>query len=303
MAPPGHVFWARDFSAIEAVLVGYFAGSARYIRFAKLGVHAYLASHLAGCPADLRASDDDLRGLFRTLKKERPKEYNTAKRVVHLSNYMGTPRRMWIEYPETFRSVNEAAKLQGFYFELFPEIREWHRELCLRVDGTKRRKRGDNNVDPELLGVVRGAGGTGEETLDPWTLGVCYAQNPFGYVHRFYDVLHWTKVGSEWVWEFGEDAKRLISFLPQSTASAIIKRAAKRLWYEYPWIGHTLRLLIHDEILGECEEREVEDCLRISGDVMEAPIEELPLDPAWGMGEFLTIGTEAKVGRSWAGMH
>jgi hypothetical protein len=36
---------------------------------------------------------------------------------------------------------------------------------------------------------------------------------------------------------------------------------------------------------------------------MSAPIRELPLDPTWGMGEFLSIGTEAKTGRSWGEMH
>lgn len=287
VAPAGSLFWARDFSAIEAVLVGYFAGSARYVRFAKLGVHAYLASHLAGRPADLAWSNADLRAYFEELKGSEKTAYDTAKRVVHLSNYMGTPRRMWFEYPETFRTIKDASRLQGLYFELFPEIRSWHRDLCVRVDGAKRRE-----TDP-----------SSDVAIDPWTLGVCYAQNPFGYIHRFYNVLDWEKVGTEWVWSYGEDAKRLISFLPQSTAAGIIKRATRRLWYEFPWVGETLRLLIHDEIFGEGKESQIEKCLEVSGLVMEGPIPELPLDPSWEMGEFLTIGTEAKVGRSWGGMH
>jgi hypothetical protein len=287
VAPAGSLFWARDFSAIEAVLVGYFAGSPRYIRFAKLGVHAYLASHITGRPALLEWADEELKAYFKALKKEEPSTYDTAKRIVHGSNYMMTPRKMHYEYPETFRTVQDAARLQGLYFELFPEIREWHRDLCLRVDGTKQRR-----ADPLV-----------DERIDPWTLGVCFAQNPFGYVHRFYNVLDWERIGPEWVWSYGEDAKRLVSFLPQSTAAAIIKRATKRLWYEFPWVGETLRLLIHDEIFGECKESYIETCLRISGEVMEEPIPELPLDPAWGLGTYLTVGTEAKVGQSWATMH
>ena len=286
VAPPGHVFWERDFSAIEAVLVGYFAGCARYIRFAKLGVHAYLASHICGRPADLSWSDADLRLCFKELKKSEPAVYDTAKRIVHGSNYVMTARKMNYEYPETFPTVADAAKLQGLYFELFPEIPRWHRDLCLRVDGTKRRQ----------------LEGEGEEA-DPWTLGVCYAKNPFGYIHRFYDVLEWRKVGTEWVSSFGEDAKRLVSFLPQSTAAAIIKAAARRIFYEYPWVGETLRLLIHDSILGEAREQEVANCLEVSQKVMEAPLQELPLDPTWEMGEFLSIGSEAKVGKTWAEMH
>lgn len=288
VAPSGSLFWERDFSAIEAVLVGYFAGSAKYIRFAKLGVHAYLASHIAGRPADLAWSDGDLRAYFKTLKGELPSVYDTAKRVVHLSNYMGTPRRMQFEYPETFHTIKDADKLQGLYFELFPEIRTWHRDLCIRVDGAKRRDKGDG--DPN-------------EVIDPWTLGVCYAQNPFGYVHRFYNVLDWERPVDEWIWSYGEDAKRLVSFLPQSTAAAVIKRATKTLWNDYPWVGLSIRLLVHDSIIGEALEEEIEQCLMISKMVMEAPIQELPLDPSWNMGEYLTIGSEAKVGASWGSMH
>ena len=297
VAPPGHLFWERDFSAIEAVLVGYFAGSPDYIRFAKLGVHAYLASHIAGRPASLEWSDADLRAYFKKLKGEEPVIYDTAKRVVHGSNYMMTPRKMWYEYPETFRSIKAASALQGMYYELFSDaIPKWHERICTQVDGSKRRT---------------GAEG---ERIDPWSLGVCSARNPFGYVHRFYNVLDWAKeptgeVGpdgdylTKWKWSFGEDAKRLVSFLPQSTAAAIIKRASKRIWYDFPWVGDTLRLLIHDSILGEEREEFIEECLRVSAICMEEEIKELPLDPTWGLGEFLTIGTEAKVGRSWAGMH
>ena len=295
VAPPGYLFYERDFSAIEAVLVGYFAGAPDYIRFAKLGVHAYLASHIAGRPAALEWSDVDLRAYFKELKRVEPVAYDTAKRVVHMSNYMGTPRRMHYEYPETFRTIKAAATLQGLYFDLFPAIPKWHRDICVQVDGTKRRS-GDEG-----------------ERVDPWTLGVCSVRNPFGYVHRFYNVLDWEKIPAgqteagevtyAWSWKFGEDAKRLVSNLPQSTAAGIIKRAAKRIWYDFPWVGETLRLLIHDSIFGEEREELVDECLKVSKIVMEEPILELPLDPTWGLGEHLTIGTESKVGRSWADMH
>jgi hypothetical protein len=202
------------------------------------------------------------------------------------------PTKLVYEYPDVFPTVKDAKKLQGLYYELFPEIPKWHRDLCDRVDGTKKRKQEEGEVDE----------------ITPWTLGVCHAINPFGYTHRFYNVLDWKRYKDpdtdawKWASEYGEDAKRLISFLPQSTAAAIIKNAAKRLWYEFPWVGETMRLLIHDEIFGEAKEGFIETCLTVSREVMEAPIEQLPLDPSWGMGEYLRIGTEAKVGPVWAGM-
>lgn len=285
VAPQGSLFWERDYSAIEAVLVGLFAGSARYTKLAKMGVHDFMCSHMVGQPADLSWSDADIRAYLKKVKKEFPAQRTQAKVVIHMSNYLGSPKRMSELFPEAFPTTKDAARLQGLYFELFPEIRTWHRDLCNRVDGTKRR--GDDDV---------------EGPIDPWTLGVCYARNPFGYCHRFYNVLDWEKVGDQWVSSFGEDAKRLVSFLPQSTAAAIIKQAAKRIYYDHPNVGETLRLLIHDSIMGETQESAIEECLSVSQQVMEAPIPELPLDPEWNMGECLTIGTEAKVGRSWGDM-
>lgn len=285
VCPQGYVFWERDFSAIEAVLVGYFAGDPSYIRFAKLGVHDFLASHMLGRPADLSWSDGDLKGYFKEIKSNNKLIRDNAKRVVHGSNYMMSPRRMHELFPESFRTTKDASNLQGLYFELFPAIRKWHRELCNRVDGAKRRANDGSDLP-----------------IDPWTLGVCYARNPFGYVHHFYNVLDWERVGDEWVSSFGEDAKRLVSFLPQSTAAAVIKKAAREIFNNYPWVGETLRLLIHDSILGEVVEGDVSECLEISRQVMEAPINELPLDPTWNMGTHLTIQTEAKTGRSWGAM-
>lgn len=288
-APEGSLFWARDFSGIEARLVGYFAGLRDYYILAGLGVHAFLASHILGRPAELSWGDDQLKAYFKEIKKEKS-IYDKAKRTVHASNYMVTPKKLTIEYPEVFPTVKSAASLQDLYFDLFPGIRKWHKELCHRVDGTK--KRSADQV---------------EGSIDPWTLGVCHVVNPFGYVHRFYNVLDWDRVElpngqHEWFSSFGEDAKRLISFFPQSTAAAIIKRAAKLVWYDYPDVGQTLRLLIHDEMFGEAKEGDIDHCLEVSRVVMEAPIPELPLDPTWELGEYVTVGSEAKVGRTWATM-
>lgn len=282
VAPKGRIFWARDYAAIEARLVGYFAGSQDFLRWANLGVHGLLASHILGQPADPAWSDTDLKAYFKEIKKLNPVMYDTAKRVVYLSLYMGTPAKMHHEYPKDFPTVKVASRFQSLFFDLAPEIKQWHKDLCIRVDGTKMRE---------------------GEVNDPWSLGVCTVRNPFGYTHRFYNVLDWEKVGSQWVWSFGEDAKRLVSTLPQGTAAGIIKRSARELWYNYPWVGETLRLLIHDEIFGECREEALEECLQTSQDVMEAPVVELPLDPAWNMGTHLVVPTEAKVGRVWADMH
>lgn len=304
VAPAGNVLWERDFSGIEAVLVGYFAGAPNYIRLAKTDVHSFYTAYAlhtldpgrvsAGDLPDLGWEQGKLAARLKEIKKEFNKERNGLyKHLVHGANYLQSPKGA---RDHIFKNTNVAyevsviAKVMGVYFELFPEIKRWHRDLCNRVDGTKRRS-----------SEVSSSGDVG--AIDPWTLGVCFARNPFGYVHHFYNVLDWQKVGDTWVSTFGEDAKRLVSFLPQSTAAAIIKQAARVIYNDYPWVGDTLRLLIHDSILGECKESELQTCLDVSQAVMEAPIPELPLDPTWGMGEFLTINSEAKTGRSWGDMN
>ncbi len=63
-------------------------------------------------------------------------------------------------------------------------------------------------------------------------------------------------------------------------------------------------VLIQDHIqIPRHDTNGVEECLVVSKEIMESPITELPLDPTWGLGEYLSIGTEAKVGRSWGDMH
>jgi len=180
------------------------------------------------------------------------------------SNYRGGYKTAYELHPETFGTKKRAKELQERYYDLFPEIQAWHERVCLAT--------ADKN----------------------------YLTNPFGYLHRFFQVLSWEKIGEKWVWHYGDDARRAIAFGPQSTAAAIIKRAAKR-FAAGPW-GHTLRLLIHDEIFTLCREREAAEVRAALRLAMTAPIPELPLDPAWGMGEALAIGVEIKQGRCWGEM-
>jgi hypothetical protein len=275
VAPPGHLFVARDFSGIEAVLVGWFAGSHKYTRLAKLGVHDYFNAHGILRPegkitdADLPQlawSDADLVSCFSALKARFKSERDVAKRVVHLSNYLGTPGKMQEVYPETFATKKEAALRQAAYFTVFPEIREWHKRITEQVDKTS----------------------------------VCRA--PDGFVHRFYSVLNWQKVGNQWVSSFGDDAKRLVAFLPQHTAAAIGKLAMKYIWDTYPEQRQWLRLFIHDEIFGLCPTDRADECDAILAGAMGRPVQMLPVPPQWGMGSHLVIGSEGKRGPTWAEM-
>jgi uracil-DNA glycosylase family 4 len=118
VASPGHLLVECDSSGIEAVLVGYFAQSPRYIELAKRGVHKWLAEQYAGRPV---SKDEPL--------------YDKIKRIVHLSNYMGTPRRIFEEYPDDFESIKEASELQEFYFGTGAgmDVRRWQQTTLVQA--------------------------------------------------------------------------------------------------------------------------------------------------------------------------
>lgn len=287
-APEGYRFVEIDFSGIEAVLVGYFMGSRRYTWLAQRDVHSFVTAAKVGQPADLAWPEPKLIKHLKAIKKEfGPTVRQAIKPVVHGGNYLESAAGMFNHDPELFASVKDAKQLRDLYMGLFPEISQWHHDLCWQVDGQLKQDR-----DLDSL---------------PQT-GVAYVRNPFGYIHHFYHVLDWERVEfpdghKEWIAKYGDDAKRLIAFLPQSTAAAIIKKVAKRLWYEFPWVGQWMRLLIHDSIFFEVPNHEVDQVIEIATQVMEAPIEELPLDPTWGMGSHLTIPVESKTGVIWSEMH
>ena len=276
VAAVGWMFAARDFKGIEAQLVGYEAGSKNFLRLAKLDIHSYFTGlnlirqgilTKADEPS-LSWSDADLKGYGKMIKARFEAERNVGKRCIHAGDYRVGPKKLAEEYPQWFPKIKDAAAVLHFFYEVFPEIDQWHRRLCLQVDKS------------------------------------AVVSNAFGHTHRFYQVLNWEKVGSNWEWEFGEDAKRLIAFNPQSNAALIGKRALKRCFYNYPeTVGRYLRLFIHDEILTECPKEKFEEVDSILQFEMEQEIPELRLDPSWGFGNYLKIESEGKSGVSWDSMH
>ncbi len=260
---PGWGFIELDYKAIEAQLVGYEARSWDYVRLAKLGVHDFLNSHILARegkidrPADTSWSDSDLKALFKDLKKRFPDERDIAKRIVHGSNYMMTPRRMWELYPEQFPALKNAATLQALYFEVCPAVPKWQ-----------------------------------QQTIEVTDNGACL-RNPYGYLHYFFQVKEWFKHDGRWEWKPGEDAKRAIAFGPQSTAAAIIKEAMLRL--KAAGLHTWLRLQVHDSLLA-CAPLALLDTLwRQIRTIMEEPCERLPLS-VFGQSGHLQIEVEVKAG-------
>lgn len=280
VAGDGCIFTARDYSGIEAVLVGYDALSPRYIRLAKIDVHSYYTAYalnqldgrVATCDLpEFGWPDDRLRDALGEIKKKYKRERNELyKHLVHGANFMQSPsgakekifKETGIEFP-----LKTIARVMDIYFELFPEIRKWHKSVQLQAERDG------------------------------------YLRNPFGYVHRFNAVFKYVKEDGKWIKKPGDDANACIAFMPQSTAAAIIKEAILRLFYNrFEEAGQYLRLQIHDECFLEAPTELADTVDAIVKEEMERPIPELALPESYHMGSMLVIDTEGKRGLRWGSM-
>jgi uracil-DNA glycosylase family 4 len=276
VASAGNTFVARDFSGIEAQLVGVHANDRDFLRLAKVDIHSYFTAHnlyrLGKIPfADvpqLNWSDKDIADYGKQVIKARfNTERDIGKRCIHAGNYRVGPTKLQEEYPEWFSKVKEAAAVLSYFYEVFPSINKWHERICRQVD---------------------------KDTI---------YRNSFGHIHRFYSVLKWERVNGEWDWSYDDDSKRLIAFGPQSDAAFIGRLALKRVFNNYPdTVGRWLRLFIHDELFCEAPEHRAEECDMVLKFEMEKQIEAIPLPDSWGFGRYLSIESEGKVGNCWATM-
>lgn len=276
----GHTFLARDFSGIEAVLVGYEARDAGYLRLALRDVHsfytAYALHQLDGRISAndlplLSWTDDRLFSRLAEIKSEFGVDRNSLyKHLVHAINFgQGAEGAIEKIYKETdiIHPVALVRKVMGIYKELFPKIPIWH-------------------------DAVR------EEAHEKGHL-----VNAFGYIHRFSHVYRSSYENGKWVRRLGDDAEAVLAFKPQSNAAGIIKESILRLYEErFEEAGQWLRLQIHDENFTEPPTAELDRVDMILRDEMEKEIQEMPLPAEWGMGPYLRVLTEPKQGPRWGQM-
>jgi hypothetical protein len=304
-----------DYAGVENVLTGYYLwhhgietpdGAAGYIRWCNLGLHAAVTAIKVGDPAFPNWPDDRISAHLAKIKSAHATEYDIIKRVDHGTNYGLTPYGMTEMFPEYFHSVAEAQKGQEFLFTLAPGLPKWHHAL---------RKQ------------ARDVGYLGGVTLPP--AAPSRWDHPFGYRHWWWDVLSYKPTdevtarkwlanpkqrdrivvlhGRYFKIDYGGDSKRVIAFYPQSTGSAILKRAELRLFS--PWspdyigdcyFGRTPLLHpIHDALLLHVPNSIYDRIVAIVVRVMQDEIRQLPIPPEWHMGKYLRIGVAAKGGRTW----
>jgi uracil-DNA glycosylase family 4 len=304
IASPGCRLLEVDYSAIEARLVGYFAGDPEFIRLSGLGVHGALASLILNRPYDPTASDADLSAQFKAIKRTEFVTYDRAKRCLYADLYGQTEMGMVLTFGESFPTLKIAKQYKRVLHEMAPKVPAWQM-------ATMERAHRQNYL-----------GGRDD--------------HPYSYRHWYFAVLDFRPIpysvylkrqkkrepvtengGRYYAIARGPDAKRAISFYPQSTASGILKNALLALFTpDSPdyigdlYFGKTpLRAPIHDSLLLELPVRVWDRALERVYRAMLRPIKELPL--VWipveertrlGLGAFLSIGVEGKAGQDWSRM-
>ncbi len=131
---------------------------------------------------------------------------NRNKRTIHGTNYGMTPKTMVAKFPDIFPKVKDAATAQRRYLDACPKLVKWQENV-------------------RQLAASQG-----------------YLENPWRYRHYYYHI--YDKRGGHT--RLGEDAKRCVSFLPQSSAAAFIKDSAIEI--AGTWLGDYIpaNFLIHD---------------------------------------------------------
>jgi hypothetical protein len=219
---------------------------------------------------------------------------------VHGSSYGLTAFGLKQRYPELYGKVSEAQKILDTFFTVAPKVKDWQASVIERA---------------HKQGYLGGS------------------DHPFRFRHWFWHVLeykpkkrfgngsanyHATVTIGGTVFDVfrGEDAKRAVSFFPQSTAAGVIRLTCWRLSHPNSpyyigdmYYGRTpLRMPIHDSVVLEVPDDRLDYVLDRTLRAMTDPFIDsngrpiLPLPSAWGMGEHLTFGVEMSAGKDWCDM-
>lgn len=310
VASPGCRLLEVDFSSIEAIKVGERARDPDYIRLARLGVHAGMATYILNRPFDktwLKDRVADLKLMFDEIKfakDEKTKElYDRTKRFVHGKAYGLTVYGMTQQFPELFPNLDVARRYEQIFNLMAPKVVAWQRQTQERA------------ARQHYLG---GAG-----------------DHPYGYKHWFWSVFNYRRITTSQYYRtiaqaeklkveapvtiindqyfkvgHGEDAKRTLAFFPQSIAAGDLKEVELALFLpDSPsyigdaYYGRTpLRGPIHDSLLLEIPDAQWDRvCEKIFME-MQRPCGTQPIPAEWQMGEYLVNNIGAKAGRDWEKM-
>lgn len=210
---PGCLLEERDWKAIEALLVGYFAGDDDYMLASKRGIHDIFGSHLLYrrgiISAPRTVHDPDLGEWIEWFKANHPNVRAIAKKRIHGGAYGQGAFNMARDLGVSLQEVRE---LDEVFATMAPKVEKWKAEVRRRAHS---------------------------EGLT----------NPFGASMTFFEVF---RKNADGVMVLGKEANEVLAFLPQSTGAFMLREVLVTL-DSHPEHGRAFWLLIptHDSIAYE----------------------------------------------------
>jgi len=250
---PGKVLLECDWKAMEAVLTGYFAGDDEYIAASQKDSHSWFGGYLLQAQGELKEVPSP--------KTEAFDEFARWFKAEH----------------KALRALAKKVNLATGYGMRAPLLAS---TLHCTVSEAKCYLAIKAKMAPKLEAwkdaTWREAHAKG------------YLETPFGYQNFYSDVLR-VKGGKA---SLGKEANEALAFRPQSSGAAMLRETMLAL---EPWDGKLFNFLvpIHDAILVECWEKDVEEAKQLICSVMGKPWPELG---------GLVIEADATAGLRWSDM-
>ena len=233
-AAPGYVLGEVDSAGIEAVLVGYYAKSERFVRLAKAGLHGWLTAKRLGQEIPIDLPFDELQRRCKATKRANPRLYDVIKPIVHGVDFDESAWGIYEQNPEEFESPKEAEELRAFYLSTLPgqDLAKWQEETRQQAHSQR-----------------------------------CL-QNAYGVKHWFWSVFQFNQGKGIWEPDSSGDGKRCLAFLPQSTAACMNREYALTFAAKYPEWVKFMRLFTYDSISLEWPKELGDEPIRALADVM-----------------------------------
>lgn len=169
--------------------------------------------------------------------------------------YGMTARMLWKLYPKEFPTLRDAQRAIELLNRACPALPEWHHNL--RVTAHRQ----------------------------------AYLQNAWGGRHWFFHVFGKNhKTGKV---TLGEDGKRCVAYLPQSSAAEFMKENALSIAERWPLEWIPANFLVHDAYCILAPEREADKAVELLVEQLTRPVPQLG---------GIRIGCEVKIGKNWADM-
>ena len=196
-AKPGHLLVDWDYKSCHVLTLGYLAGDATYMRFARIDQHSIMTGHFLKLwrAQDLvRESDTEIKARCKWLKSNEAYKEIRDKKVKHAGLGIGNglkAKGLYERYMEFFKNQKEAQAILADYEEVFPKVFEWQRHIQQQAHEQQ------------------------------------FLRTEYGHIRRFYEVFRWDY--RKQCYSHGDQAEEAISYWLSNIAFGYIREHLRLL--------------------------------------------------------------------------